>query len=501
MTNWSNIKIPSRDFIEQFFTFLVPVENKQGYISSFRWRKERKLIKSIEYHQEKSEEFRQMCEEKNDIYLVKYFLGIYQDDSISPKEKLLSQLHLVAYLEAPAYQAVINLRYVDFENPQETQEDYLCFAKCLIIDIDYISSIYKKYKSSKLSLSKYFALELTSKIRDKYHSKTGQGKYSVWFSLKNVGKNKLTQELQELGLDESQIKRCLIAKECLFKFYSKSGNRWLKPKDSDYQKAADFCNQHHFNISEEEFKPLINNCLKARQLLPKINYIGNDIETYIFGTNCQDKNIKLEDKESKGLGKEMGEYFDYLNQVLINELNRLNQDIKNQAILILYYGLKLSGRSIGLKLKLNQATVSRLCQTIEKQLLNGIAHWAKKKLNINLMVIEKLDQYINSWIIAHYNKQVESVIRESFDSHLQSESREILQCYYSYQIPNRKIVAQRLNITVEQLKEHLENAKTELIDYLCNWVKDSTNIDINETKDKEKIKKVLEEWLKNSLIY
>ncbi len=190
-------QIPRRSFIEQFVTFLVPVENVAGNIPRWQWRAEISLQRNFKLYQAQNEQFRQWCEEQNIDLLIQELLQIYQQDLIAQSQRELAKWHLAAYLETPLYQAVQDRfkAFKDYQFPTNTWEHYLHIAKCIAYEPEQVEHIYRRYAPGKYSLEQYFRLELASKIRDIFYQQTGQGKYSVWFALKRSSKNELKKGL------------------------------------------------------------------------------------------------------------------------------------------------------------------------------------------------------------------------------------------------------------------------------------------------------------------
>jgi len=496
-------KIPPRNFIEQFFTFLIPVDNGQGHIRFFKWRPEPALKRHISLYQEDNDQFLQMCQAENAPYLVQEFLEAYENETGLEYQQEMAKWHLAAYLETPLYKAVKERfeAFRDFKNPQNTWEHYLHIAKCLTNEPKAIALIYQKYKSQTYSLDEHFKLELASKIRDIFNRETGQGKYSPWYSLKQASERDLEQGLKTLGIKPGNIVRYLTAKNCLFEVYSKSTKGWRKPNLAKYQEARDYCKLHYFSISTEQFERLIQTCIRALQSSPQVLYFGDNIETYFQESNRWDEGLSSEPWlaiEEEISTKKMQDYVEGINQVLLNELKTFTQDQENSKMLILRYGLELSEPSIAQQLGLNQATINRRCTRLHRKLLKSAAVWVQESLTLDLMELQNVDEYIDKWLKQHYQAQIESVMRTGLEKHLTPQSSAILRMWHFHQIKDTAHIARQLKIQQNQVKQQVAEAENQLLAYLIKWVSTTINISLDQKREQKKVVRVIARWLTNN---
>lgn len=486
-----------RNFIEKFCTFIVPIEKHQNNLDLFCWRLENKLHHNLQFLNQNNEEFKQMWFTQNETCLFEYFLNIYHYKSISKNQKILAKWHLVAYLEAPAFQGIRSLKFNNLENPQETWNYYFYLAKLLANDMDFLLINFQNYNKDLQSLQGYFQLIFFNKVRDIYYQETGEGKYSVWFLMKRIGSKQLTNKLKQLGIRNSQIESYLVARDCLFEVYSKSGHRWLCPSEINYQMAAEFCQRHYFQIGIEKFKKLINMCILALQNSPQVSYIGEDIETYLFDCNNVDNITYLAPIESEVPTESMSDYAREINRVLLNELQLLKQETDNEVMLLLKYGLELGETSIAVKIGINQATVNRRCSRLRRQLLMSTAKWLKLRFSVEIIELENLDYYIEKWLKDYYSSQIEFVIQEGFENSLNPDIREVLEGRYFYGVkPNQQIVKSKTSTKQEQTLM-IADAKKQLITYLIDWLKIQNKLELCNKYELKKIEHFIEKWLIN----
>jgi hypothetical protein len=127
-------KIPLRGFIEQFFTFLVPIVDSRGETHAMKWRSEPALKQHFKSYQQQNSHIEQACQTESASAIVQEFLQIYQQDTIPIQQRTIAQWHLAAYLEVPLYQAVSDRfrAYKDYNAPNKTWEQYLHIVSRLI---------------------------------------------------------------------------------------------------------------------------------------------------------------------------------------------------------------------------------------------------------------------------------------------------------------------------------------------------------------------------------
>ena len=408
-------QIPRRSFIQQFVTFLVPVENFAGNIDRWQWRSEISLQRNFRLYQAQNEQFRQWCEEQNIDRLIQELLQIYQQDLIAESQRELAKWHLAAYLEAPLYQAVQDRfkAFKDYQFPINTWEHYLHIAKCIAYEPEQVAHIYRRYAPGKYSLEQYFRLELASKIRDIFYQQTGQGKYSMWFALKRSSKSELKRGLLRTGVSDSYIPCYIAAKNSLFAVYSKSGKRWLEPTPVQYQQALDYL-KHHYAASEcsslatnqeinkARFETLIAVCLRAIQTSVTIESLDADEDDYLPSYGQEDPLTRLENQQSSEDWQDQQQKID---AVLTNQIKQLDEI--DQTILRLR-SLGISQKQIAAQTLINQATVSRRYQRCQRYLLRSLTTLLQEEFLVSVATteaLEQVDQYITIWLQRQYANQ------------------------------------------------------------------------------------------------
>jgi RNA polymerase sigma factor (sigma-70 family) len=402
-------KIPLRDFIEQFFTFLVPIHDRQNQNPVMKWRSEIALKHNFQsYRQQQA----QACQTENAGMIVQDFLRQYQEDSTSVQNRSIAQWHLAAYLEAPLYQAVGDRfrAYRDYQAPDKTWDQYLHIAKSLASDSDKVAEIYGRYKPEKDTLNQHFRLELASKIRDVFHRETGQGKYSLWYALKRVSERELRRRLIASGIDQTKTAAYIAVRDALFDVYSKSGDRWLEPNPAQYHQALEYFNRHYATVvfsghclKPESFRQMLTTCIKANQMLPSIESLDDERHSLVQENMLLDSPLtQLEEEQST---QDFKTRLEQIDRMLSENLQQLEE--KDRAILQ-FSAQGLNQTQIAAKVGINQGTVSRRYQRSQRQLLTAIAQWLQSQYHISLSTLEHLAAYIELWLSRQYvNETIE----------------------------------------------------------------------------------------------
>jgi DNA-directed RNA polymerase specialized sigma24 family protein len=410
--------IPRRSFIEQFFTFLIPIAQGGDRMPRLQWKPDITLKKNIESCQEKSAQFRDWCQTGDDRAIVQDFLQLYQQDSTPETQRELAKWHIAAYLEAPLYRAAHDRlkAFRDYESPAVTWEHYLHLAKRLAYDPVQIFPIYQRYQPEKYRLEQHFQLEIASKIRDLFYQETGKGKYSIWFALKRASKSELHRGLTSIGVQSARIACYIAVRDALFEVYSKSGNRWLEPTSAQYQVATAYLNRHYAqtecisvssgsSISISNFQTLVKTCIQAIQTAPTIESLESYQENFSKQSLDATEELALDNPiallQEQQSQQEWKQRTQTINARLAEQIQQFDEI--DQAILK-YRSLGSNQTQIANQVGINQATVSRRYQRCQRQLLKAIATQIQAEFNHSLTLenLESLENYITIWLQKHY---------------------------------------------------------------------------------------------------
>lgn len=389
---------------------MVAVKDGEGR-PSCQWASDRQLASHLELCQQRDPQLLRLCENKDEIGLVQYWLEQWPTQPAPAQERRLIRNHLFAYLEAPRYLAALNRfnAYTDLDYPQETWASYMSIAGAFASDPEQIADAFHKYERNRQTrLEKFLQRVLESKIQEGYYKENKTGKYSPWYDLKRASEKKLKEGLRWLGFWERQcIERHLFARYCLFEVYSKTGKRWLEPSPIDYQEAANFYNRHYpegARISAETLAAWMASCIDALQLQFKIysfDEAGDRLELELRGSEYLGLADPLAAIEEQEFAAMLGPLQASLKQILLRALEKL-EPIERQ-MLALRYGRKLTGAKIGKIVGKNQSNVSRGCDRCLRRLLEETAQWiAQQHLETDANIIQNLASYIKEWLGRHY---------------------------------------------------------------------------------------------------
>ncbi|NJR48819.1 MAG: sigma-70 family RNA polymerase sigma factor [Leptolyngbyaceae cyanobacterium CSU_1_3] len=403
-------KIPRRDFIEQFYTFLVAIVDRQDQPRTLKWRSDGALKQHFNSYQKQNSQLEQACQTENASAIVQEFLQLYAEDATPNRQRVIAQWHLAAYLEAPSYQAALDRfhTFKDYATPGKTWEHYLHIAKCLASDLDKVADIYCRHKPDKDSLDQHFRLEFASKIRDIFHQETGQGKYSIWYALKRISERELKRRLTINGIEDTKLPVYVAARNALFEVYSKSGDRWIEPSTEQYHHATEYFNRHYGpplnrSLTLESFRLMLATCIKANQASPTIESLDDDKNKRVVTQEHLLSENPLTDIEEEQSAQDYQARLAQIDQILSAQLQQFDE--KDQVILQLH-AQGLNQTQIAAKVSVNQGTVSRRYQRSHRQLLNAIAEWVQAQHRISLTMTEHLAAYIELWLTRQYSNEV-----------------------------------------------------------------------------------------------
>lgn len=403
---------PRKDVTDKFVSVVAVKDNSKGR-PCCKWELDRQLASHLELCQQRDPQLLRLCQNKDEIGLVRYWLELLPKQPRPTQERRLIRNHLFAYLETPRYWAASNRlnAYSNLDCPQETWASYMFIAGAVASDPNQILEAFQKYDGNRETrLEKFFQRVLERKIQEGYYKESKTGKYSPWFELKRASKTKVKTGLQLLGLwEQEQIDRYLVARDCLFEVYSKTGERWLEPSSLQYQQAANFYNRHYpegLRISWEMLAAWMADCISALQPFRTYSFDeaiaspGQDLQTASEELAIINPLCAIEEEE---FAKMLKPLIASLNNILARTL--ANFEPTNRKILELRYGKKLSGAKIGKTVGLNQSNVSRRCDRCLRRLLEKTAEWiAQQHPGTDTKIIENLGSYIKEWLERHYGQ-------------------------------------------------------------------------------------------------
>ena len=411
---------PRKDFIAKFVSVGLVSQNGRGRMS-FHWERDRRLERKLSALVEREPEFKRFWGKQDEYSLLVYFLQRWQSASSSQEknqEKPWLGHCIFAYLEAPRYRAARDRfhAYRNFEDPQQSWEYYLAIAGDVTLSPERVLKLLPKYNPATSSLETFWDFELQNIIKEISHKETNEGKYSPWYKLKTASRKKLKDGLVEIvGVSQREVEAYILAREALYRVYSKLDNRWREPTAEDYQAGADYFNHHYagecptcHKVDRDWFEKAIATCLQALQPSYKIcyfdeEYIGQGLEMSNSNevTNGDAEN-PLDNLASQEWEEAIRQDIPAMTKALLGKLEEFSAEQKE--ILRLRYGMELRGSQIAERVGKNQSTISRGYTRCRKALLKAIAVWAAQKYPaIQLDNINELEEVLlENWLKKYY---------------------------------------------------------------------------------------------------
>ena len=404
---------PRREFLAKFVSFGI-FDRKGRSKMSFRWERDRKLEGRFKTIVKQNPELKQMLQERDEYCLLVKLLKLWQSAS-NIKEKSLFGNCIFAYLEEPRYRAARTRFHAfrNFEDPEQSWDYYLAIAGDFTLNPEKVLALLPRYNSYKLKLETFWDFELQSIIKEISNKETKEGKYSLWYKLKEASKKRLKEGLVEVvGVSEREAISYVFARDALFKVYAKKDNRWREPTPENYKVAADYLKRHYADkcpnsdrVNEEWLKQAIEICLQALQPYYKLCYFDegyNSQELEMLNSTGDGKaENPLDNLADREWEASIKDRIPAMNEAIVSKLEEFSAEQKE--ILQLRYGMDLSGPKIAEKIGKNQSTVFRTYRKCGRELTKAIADWgSKQKLGIVIEDIKNLEDYMEDWLKRYY---------------------------------------------------------------------------------------------------
>jgi hypothetical protein len=333
-----------------------------------------------------------------ELEIFEFFFQLYKQELTDEddQETILFNKHIRAYLQYPSLKACKN-RWYKFhfrDDPERTWTFYRELADQIIEDIALIEKMVQRYRRSSNfsnSLEKYLAYNITGELRKRFHQETGYGRSSPWRDLKDMGKKRLTQKLNNLGInDKTQIDKHIRARDYFYHIYSQvhlPNTPWErppspldkpidKPKNNNhnnnnqiyedvFERAFEYAQEQEINQENrittlEEFIQLIDNCSKA--LKPPRHFPSSPSDE-------EDSPHQYLLEPLKSVIKEEFCQLDGLNTLILS-LTQVFSLSQNDIVKILH-------RECGVQP--DRSTISRWLNRFHQQLLTAIAEYLQRE--------------------------------------------------------------------------------------------------------------------------
>ncbi|MGE5655865.1 MAG: hypothetical protein ACM37W_04550 [Actinomycetota bacterium] len=503
-------RLPPREAIADKFTKPLVLTGDDRRLQA-QWTPDRELLRHLTICQKDDPQFRNFYQQEQEEFLVFYFwknlpLQSQPEASKLAENPLLPCKHLLAYFDAACYQAA-KARYFAWRNlqdPRETFEKYWEIGKYILKEK--IPEILNKYQvESEIPLNSYVQKVLAYKIRDEFYRQTGQGKRSIWGSLKETSKKNLRLALEKFGIEQKEILCCLFARDRFFEVCQPIGEgtkrKFQQPTSKDFAETAELYNLKRVQsphpevasqpVSASQVQKWLNNAILALQHFSQPVFVSLDAPSY--EDSCQpplsleaqaiDSALTYDPEWQQQLEEERNHLKSLLNQVLCQ---MKGEDFLNYQILIICYGLDLGQSSTEELLKLNniaitQSNISRRLKNVHLKIPIKILENFNRDFNISLPEgadEQQLDRQIQAWA-TEKQKQIKAGLIDYLQEWIFQENHPTIhqKLAESSQIEDRKAIwrdclnqwaRQTLKISLEPgaLSPKLEKSLNELIENL-----------------------------------
>jgi RNA polymerase sigma factor (sigma-70 family) len=390
--------------LEIFSTFLCFEDDLVS-----RWIVDGRLQRSMQSCLERTSEDR-----SSPRFWALYWHQIWQA-SLSPQGTSIAAAHLAAYLQEICYWSAHKLA-VDVSRKQSIAD----FFQIAIIKLDRVLKGFNPHHGTELK--SYASLAFTNAIKDTLRQRQEVEICTDWALLHKVSQKRLSEALQQLGLNPETIAVYILAWQC-FKTISAptSGQGMRKLDKPDLATFTAISNLYDFDRSS-----VINPAAPPgdRELMAQwLSTCGTAVRSYLYPPlvsasqpkSATDRGEFLDNFASTFQASlltqtiEQEEAIDrdnqrsQLQQVLLRALVKFN--VESQRLLQMYYGRGLTQQEIATQLATKQYTISRRLTNIRQALLTALVAWSQSTLHksLDIDVISAMSITIEEWLKVHYS--------------------------------------------------------------------------------------------------
>jgi RNA polymerase sigma factor (sigma-70 family) len=326
----------------------------------------------------------------------------------------LAYSHLCAYLQEACYWAA--------RKSALNSSGHSSISDFFQIAIAHVGKILKAFNPEHSShLKSYAELSFERIIRDVLRVRRETDICSDVALLHKVSRRRLIKSLQNLGLNNQNIKSYVLAWECFEELYT-SGNTEIrqrrKPDIAVWEAITKLYNTQLLTRGVDS--PAINSSTIEKWLLSSAQAIRNFLYPKFVSADTPLKddgdaslldmlpgNVQnsllaqmVEQEEAASFKNQQSQ----LNEVLNQAIAAL--DSKSQQLLQVYYSQQFTQTEIAKQLEIKQYKVSRLLSSIRKSLLKNLIQWSEETLHISLTsdVIASINISLEEWLKFHYSQ-------------------------------------------------------------------------------------------------
>ncbi len=392
-----------KTIIELFTTFLQFDSNKViGWVTDGRLRRNIRNSQSSLPITEDSE-----------IFWVDHWYQIWLNNPNS-----IAKGHLSAYLQETCYW-VANKTVKNLYSTKYTVSD------CFQMTIARIDKVLKGFKPQMgFSLKNYGSAIFSSELKELLRQEQEIDICTNWRLLRKLTQKRLTESLQNVGMNPKIVERYVLAWKCYQTLYTPTqptGTRKLqKPSPQTWEAIAELYNSQRLKQLSPN-TPVISAEIIEKWMIAS----AKAVRAYFYPTSVSLNAPKGDGETSRELIDDLPGYQQEspISQIVIREeqLDRQAQQEKIKGVLIaglealdeesrkiieLYYGSEFSQQQIAKELGIKQYNVSRRLSKARETLLYKLASYCKESLHISLNppVIDYMNTLMKEWLKLKFNR-------------------------------------------------------------------------------------------------
>lgn len=346
------------------------------------------------------------------------FWALYWHKNWQKQPQSLAREHLIAYLQEVCFWSA-SKTIAGFSSSQYTTPD------CFQIAIARIDKVLKGFDRERgFNLKSYASITFGNLIRELLRQKKEIDICSDWSLLRKLSQKRMTEALENAGLDQGIIEQYILAWNCFKTIYvpekANSTRKLSKPNQETWQSIVNLYNQESktqlsrstagATVTSESLEKWMLICVKAlRSYLfptvtsinkPKPGYESGEIVDSIVGE--VDESL-LTDMIANEEAQQRNQQQTDINQFLTDTINQLQPE--SQKLLELYYSLGLKQAEIAQELDTQQYTISRKLSKVRKILLKALAQWSQSTMHISLTsdVLNNISSLLEEWLAGYYS--------------------------------------------------------------------------------------------------
>lgn len=394
--------LPRQDTIEIFSTFI-----QFDYDRFSAWAVDTRLRRSM----------RQSCSkiptESSENFWALYWHQIWQQQPQS-----LARDHLAAYLQEICFWSSTKT-ISGFSSTQYTVPD------CFQVAIAGIDKVLKGFDRERgFNLKSYASITFGNLIRELLRQKREIDICSDWSLLRKLSQKRMTEALENAGLDPEVVASYILAWNCLKTIYvperANSTRKLPKPEPETWLAITNLYNQERISqlnqvttsTTPEAIEKWLLVCVRAARsyLFPNVSSINQPKPGYDSGEIVDSIVGEVDDSLLTEMiaGEEAAQRSQQQNdigQFLTATIAQLKPE--EQKLLELYYSLGLKQAEIAQELNTQQYTISRQLSRARKGLLKALAKWSQETMHISLTsdVLDNISSLLEEWLAGYYDNQ------------------------------------------------------------------------------------------------